>query len=103
MSVVPTNDQSYVLVSTHAEGDRLDLVFVHESRQGLPGVISLWQPEGLEAAPAALGKGLCIRGAARVRLDDNEATREGDTYRIRTARGEGTWPIEGEPALLLAR
>ena len=99
--VIPPNDQSYELVSTHADGDRLDLVFVHESRSGLAGVISVWAPEGLEAAP--VGQGIAIRGAARVRLDESEAAREDDRFRTRTPRGEGTFAIEGEPALVLAR
>ena len=51
---VPANDQSYLLVSTHVDGDRLDLIFVHESHTGLPGVLSVWSPEGLEEAPADL-------------------------------------------------
>lgn len=101
-SVVPPNDQSYELVATHADGDRLDLVFVHESRSGLPGVISVFAPSGLEPAHAGL-TGIIIRDAVRLRLDDAEATLEGDRYRLRTARGEGTFPLEGEPALVLAR
>lgn len=99
MSIVPMNDQSYQLVSAHADGDRLDLGFVHESRAGLPGVISVWAPEGVEIAAA----GLTIRSAARLRLDDSEAQRQGDNYQITTPRGTGVWPIEGEPALVLTR
>lgn len=100
MAVMAPGDQSYVVVSSHADGDRLDLSFVHESRAGLPGVISVWAPEGLEME----GARLVIRSAARLRMDDNEATREGESYRIRTARGEGVWPItEDEPALILSR
>ena len=34
LSVLPPNDQSYQLVAAHADGDRLDLTFVHESRAG---------------------------------------------------------------------
>ena len=102
-AMVPPNDQSYELVSTHADGDRLDLVFVHESRSGRAGVISIWQPEGLESAPAGVGQGMAIRTAQRLQLDDSEAFREGTQYRCRTSRGEGVWPITGEPALVLAR
>ncbi len=96
------NDQSYRLVSTHADGDRLDLVFVHESGSGLPGVISLWEPVGLESVPAGLGEGLAIRGATRLRVDDHEAHRAGDQFRILTPRGEGLLPLPSLPALILA-
>jgi hypothetical protein len=99
MGMVAANDQSYELVSVHAEGNRLDLVYVHESRSGLPAVISVWDPAGLEDAPAALGQGIALRDAQRLTLGDSE----GDTFRARTARGEGVLPKEGAPALVLAR
>lgn len=90
-------DQAYELVSTHVEGDRLDLVFVHASHQGLPGVLSVWSPEGLEIAGGAVS----LRQAARLRLDDNEAWLDGEEYRIRTPRGEGAFPFGDSPALTL--
>lgn len=103
-SVFRPNDQMYELVSTHADGNRLDLVFVHESRAGLPGVISVWDPEGLEAAPQALGRGVAIRAASRITVDDVEALWDGGAdYRYRDARGEASFPIETKPALVLAR
>lgn len=101
LAVLPPNDQSYLVVAVHADadGDRLDLTFVHESRAGLAGVISLWAPEGLS------GPGLTIQRASRLRLDDTEVTLEpgGATFRARTARGEGILPTEGAPALVLTR
>ena len=99
LSVLPPNDQSYQLVAVHADGDRLDLTFVHESRAGLASVLSVWQPAGLA------GPGLTIQRAARLRLDDTDAALEPDgaTFRARTARGEGTMPTEGAPALVLTR
>jgi len=101
--LVRPNDQSFELVSIHADGDRLDLTFVHESRTGLAGVISLWKPEGLEPAPEGIGQGLAIRSAARLKMDENEAALEGDQFRIKTSRGEGVWPIQDRPALVLAQ
>lgn len=101
--VVQPNDQSYELVSTHSEGDRLDLVFVHESRAGLASILSIWDPQDLEMAPDSIGSGIAIRTASRVQLDNTEALREGTQYLFRTPRGEGTWPITTEPALVLAR
>jgi len=101
-AVVRPNDQSYVLISTHLEGDRLDLVYVHESRQGLAGVLSVWGAQGLEAAPAELGRGIALRSAERLRFEQAEAWQEGERYRIRTPRGEGDFPIAGTPALTLA-
>jgi hypothetical protein len=103
-SVFRPNDQVYELVSTHADGDRLDLVFVHESRAGLAGVISVWEPEGLEAAPQDLGRGIAIRAARRLAVDDSEASWDGGAdYRYRDARGEASFPIESRLALVLAR
>ena len=103
-SVFRPNDQIYELVSTHADGDRLDLVFVHESRAGLAGVISVWEPEGLEEAPETLGRGIAIRAARRLVLDDSEASWDGGAdYHYRNARGEASFPIESRPALVLAR
>lgn len=99
-AVVRPSDQLYRLVSVHAEGERLDLVFVHDSRKGLPGVISVWQPAGLIVDGAGV---LGLRGAARVRLDENAATREGDRYRVKTPRGEGDFAAEDSPALTLGR
>ena len=98
--LVQPNDQSYVLVSVHADADRLDLVFVHESRRGLPGVISVWRPEGL--SPAEPGC-LQIRGAARVRLDQSEGAPEDGQLHLRLPRGEGRVPMPDRPALLLSR
>lgn len=103
-SVFRPNDQIYELVSTLADGDRLDLVFVHESRAGLAGVISVWEPEGLEAAPEALGRGIAIRSARRLTVDQFEASWDGGAdYRYKNAQGEASFPIEGRPALVLAK
>lgn len=99
-AVVRPGDQRYQLVSVHAEGDRLDLVFVHDSRKGLPGVLSVWQPEGLAVGDAGV---LTLSGAARLRLDESEATRADDRYRIKTPRGEGDFAAEDSPALTLGR
>lgn len=102
LSVLPPNDQSYQLVAAHADGDRLDLTFVHESRAGLASVLSVWQPEGLSSST---GPGLTIQRATRLHLDDTEATLEpgGAEFRARNERGEGTLPTEGAPALVLTR
>lgn len=97
-AVVRPHDQSYVLVSTHADGDRLDLGFVHESGQGLPGTISVWMPAGVTLSQ----RGLTIRTAARVRMDDNEAwTEDGTKYHVRTPRGEGAFDVGDADALTL--
>lgn len=96
-AVVRPNDQSFVLVSTHAEGDRLDLVFVHESRAGLASVLSVWSPEGLTLADG----GLVLAGAARLKLDDAEAWLDGARYGVRTPRGEGGFDVNDAPALTL--
>ena len=100
---VPANDQSYLLVSTHVDGDRLDLIFVHESHTGLPGVLSVWSPEGLEEAPADRGQGIALRRAARLRLDGGEAWIEDGKLHLKMPRGEGLWPLPDAPALVLAR
>lgn len=97
-AVVRPNDQSYELVSTLAEGDRLDLGFVHASGQGRPGVLSVWAPEGL----AFTEGGITLHGASRLRLDDDEAwIDDGKQYRIRTPRGEGAFDINEAVALTL--
>ncbi len=103
MGMIPANDQAYELVLIHAEGNRLDLIFVHESHSGLPGTLSIWDPEGLEAAPAGLGQGIAIRDAQRLVMGDGEATSEGTQFRARTSRGEGVLPKGGAPALVVAR
>ena len=103
MGLVRPNDQDYELVSIHTERNRLDLIFVHVSHSELPGTVSIWSPEGLEAAPADLGQGIAIRDAQRLVMGDSEATSEGAQFRARTSRGEGVLPKEGAPALVLAR
>lgn len=103
MGMVPANDQVYELVSVHTESNRLDLAFVHASHSGLPGTLSIWDPQGLEAAPAGLGKGIAIRDAQRLVMGDGEAISEGAQFRARTSRGEGVLPKDGAPALVLAR
>lgn len=98
-SVVRPNDQSHVLVSVLAQGDRLDLTLVHESRQGLAQVLSIWSPQGWQIDAA---QGLVIARAARVSLGDCVAWAEDDThYRVRTPRGEGSFPMQSAPALWL--
>lgn len=100
-SVVRPNDQGFVVVSVLAEADRLDLSFVHESRQGLAQVLSIWSPQGWQIDAA---QGLVIARAARVSLGDCVAWAEGDThYRVRTPRGEGSFPMQSAPALWLGR
>ena len=96
-AVVRPHDQSFELVSTRIDGDRLDLSFVHASHQGTAGVLSIWSPQGLEIS----AKGVIVRRAARLRLDDSEAWLDGDSYRIRTPRGEGSFAISGTEALAL--
>lgn len=91
------NDQSHVVVSVLADEDRLDLTLVHESRQGLARVLSIWSPRGLR-----LEEGLVIEQAARLSLDDCVAWSEDEAhYRVRTPRGEGSFAIESAPALRL--
>jgi hypothetical protein len=98
-SVVRPNDQSYVVVSVLAEADRLDLTLVHESRQGVAQVLSIWSPQGVRIDGA---QGLVIARAARVSLGDCAAWSEDDThYRVRTPRGEGSFPMQTAPALRL--
>jgi hypothetical protein len=103
MGMIRANDQAYELVSVHTEGNRLDLAFVHTSHGGVPGTLSIWDPAGLEAAPAALGQGIALRDAQRLVMDDAEAVSEGAQFRARTPRGEGSLPKDGAPALVLAR
>lgn len=96
-AVVRPHDQAYRLTEIRQEGDRLDLVFIHDSGQGQPGVISLWQPEGVTVNES----GVAVQSLARVSMDDNEAWPDGAKYRIRTPRGEGEFDINGAPALTL--
>lgn len=98
-AVVRPGDQLYRLVSVHVDGDRLDLAYVHDSRKGLPGVISVWAPRDL----VVRDDGLFSLHAARVRLDDAEAAPEGERYRIKTPRGEGDFAAEDSPTLTLGR
>ena len=98
-AVVRPNDQSFVLVSTHAEADRLDLVFVHEQRAGLASVLSIWGATGLQISD----DGLTLRGAARLKLDDTEAWLDGERYGLRTPRGEGGFDVGDALALTLGR
>lgn len=98
-AVVRPNDQSFELVSTHAEEDRLDLVFVDERRSGLASVLSIWGPSGLTLDQS----GLTLAGAARLRLDETEAWLDGDRYGLKTPRGEGGFPVDGALALTLGR
>jgi len=96
-AVVRPNDQSFFVVSVQAEGDRLDLRLMHESRQGNETVLSVWSPQGLR-----LESGLVIMQAARLSLDDCTAwSEDGAHYRIRTLRGEGSFPTDSTPALRL--
>lgn len=98
-SVVRPNDQSYVVVSVLVEADRLDLTLVHESRQGVAQVLSIWSPQGVRIDSA---QGLVVAQAARVSLGDCVAWREADAhYRVRTPRGEGSFPMDSAPALRL--
>lgn len=98
-AVVRPNDQCFELVSVHHEADRLDLVFVHESRQGLASVLSVWGAEGLTMT----GGSLQIATAQRLRLEATEAHLEGGQFRIKTQQGEGLWPLSTRPALRLAQ
>lgn len=100
-SVVRPHDQSHVVVSVLAEADRMDLTLVHESRQGLAQVLSIWSPQGLRLDAV---QGLVIARAARVSLGDCAAWAEdGAHYRVRTPRGEGSFPMQSAPALWLGR
>lgn len=99
--VIPPNDQSYLLTEVRVEENGLSLVFMHESGMGNPGIISVEAPDGLE--PAALGRGIAIRHAQAVRLDEHEAVRDGEQFKLKTPRGEGLWPLKAEPALILTR
>lgn len=98
-AVVRPNDQVFELVSVHHEADRLDLVFVHESRHGLASVLSIWGAEGLTITDGRLQ----IATAQRLRLDATEASLEGGQFRIKTEQGEGLWPLSTRPALRLAQ
>lgn len=90
-------DQRYRIVSTHRDGDRLDLVYVHESRQGLAAVISIEAPEGVTVQ----GTVVQVARARRLRMGDFEAVSEGDQYLVKTPRGEGRFAIDGVNALTL--
>ena len=96
--IVRPNDQFYLIVSTHAEGNRLDLVFVTESRSGLPGILSVWDPEGLEVHEQKL----LLQKGSRLRLDGAEASLEGTQFHLKTEKGEGLWPLGPKPSLLLS-
>lgn len=96
-AVVRPHDQAYRLTEIRQEADRLDLVFMHDSGQGSPGIISVWSPEGVTVGDT----GVVVQSLARVRMDDNEAWPDGEKYRIRTPRGEGEFEINGAPALTL--
>ena len=96
-AVVRPHDQSYELVSVLVDGDRLDLSFVHASHSGHAGVLSIWAPRGVTID----AQGLRVQHAERLRLDQNEAWLDGDSYRIRTPRGEGAFALSGSEALVL--
>lgn len=98
-AVVRPNDQFFELVSVHHEADRLDLVFVHESRHGLASVLSIWGADGVVVKDGSLH----IAHAQRLSLDATEASLEGNQFRIKTAQGEGLWPLSTKPALRLAQ
>jgi hypothetical protein len=101
LAVVRPNDDSYEVTSIHADGDRLDITYVHESHTGHAATLSIWSPSGIEPAPS--GAGIAIRSAERLRFGDTEATSEGPSFRCKTPRGEGVLPKDGAPALVLAR
>lgn len=96
-ALVRPHDQAYSLLSVRAEGERLDLTFRHASGAGTAGVLSVFAPAGLQITDA----GICVRTAARLRLDESEAWPDGGEYRIRTPRGEGQFAIGDSPALTL--
>jgi hypothetical protein len=96
-AVVRPNDQGYVVVSVQTEEDRLDLTLVHESRQGVASVLSVWAPCGVR-----VDDGLVIEQAARLSMGDCVAWSDGEAqYRLRTPRGEGCFPMQSAPALRL--
>lgn len=97
LATMRPHDQAYDLVSTHVDGERLDLVFVHASRLGLPGIVSIEAPGGLHLNP----QGLTLDHARSLRMDDMEATDSGDSYTIRNAQGTGIYPKAGRPALTI--
>ncbi|MEX8517244.1 MAG: hypothetical protein AB3X44_01850 [Leptothrix sp. (in: b-proteobacteria)] len=96
-AVVRPHDQSFELIDARVASDRLNLVFRHVSGQGQAGLLSVWAPQGLSISE----RGVVLQEAARLRLDDNQAWAEGDDYRIRTPRGEGTFPRTRAAALTL--
>jgi hypothetical protein len=96
-AVVRPHDQSFELIDARVGSDRLNLIFRHASGQGTAGVLSVWAPQGLTISAS----GVVLQEAARLRLDENQAWAEGDEYRIRTPRGEGTFPRTGTAALTL--
>lgn len=96
-AVVRPHDQMFELVSVTTTGDRLDLNLCHASHTGHTSPLSIWSPADLTISD----QGVVIRDAARLRLDDSEAWHDGDTYRIRTPRGEGGFPRADTPALTL--
>jgi len=98
-AVVPPEDSSLVVVSTLGDGDRLDLVIVTEEGRGLPSILSVWEPAGLERTE----RGIEIRTAKRLRMDDVEAWLDGAHYHHKTPAGVAAWPLEGEAALKLGR
>ncbi len=100
-AVVRPNDDSWEVVSVAAEGDRVDIVYVHESHTGHPATLSIWSPAGVEPAPS--GAGVAIRSAARLRFADTEATSAGDSFQYATPRGQALLEKRGAPALVLAR
>ena len=89
------HDDAYTVVSTHLDGDRLDLVFVHASRRGLAGIVSILAPEGLSLDEG----GLRIARAARIHMDDTDVTADGDHYVVRKPEGEYRFPMNGAPSL----
>lgn len=96
-ALVRPHDQAYQVLSVRADGDRLDVEFLHASGAGTPGILSIWSPAGLEVSDSAVS----LRLASRLRLDDSEAWPDGEEYRIRTPRGEGPFPLGDSPALTL--
>ncbi|MEY4909940.1 MAG: hypothetical protein RL260_3658 [Pseudomonadota bacterium] len=99
-AVVRPNDQSFVTVAVQqTEAERLDLTLLHASRQGLPQVLSIWSPRGLRIEQ---DQGLVVEQAMRVSWGDCDAwSEDGMCYRLRTPRGEGSFPMHMVPALRL--
>lgn len=103
-AVVRPHDQGQHLTDCQVEGDgpdtRLVLTLEHASGQGHTARLDIWQPEGLSIT----GQGLHLARATRLRFGPAEAwpdTGAAGQYRIRTAQGEGGFPMEDAPALLL--